>query len=375
MDKFIDETVVVPTGDFLRQVIGSTNVSSATVKRIARKRGIFTTDNAKLKTSPSLIKTGVSPSEYLTIKEEYKSREDQLKSKVRSINWSSDRDIRDALPEDINYNEFLEDKLGSCRLVSQPQQILVDNNPNHVAIDFEIERTDNIQNLGKNKTTHKGRVEFKKEDGEVRTNLIMNHTSKETADFGNALISSSVKEFKKSGDISKNEEIIKIGFYDFNNKERVQFLTDLSRNVVYTKLKFIDTKDIQVSPDENKSNPPDDLKWMRDKVAELKLSGKSLHELFFLEEEKYYDFILIYGITCSYAFESDEFNANCTIEYSFGTNKKILDDSELTLNINVSDIKTSNDKKVTKNEASKIILDSLEKYKLEAYSKYKKTNL
>lgn len=371
MDKNIDETVVVPTGDFLRQVIGSNNVSSATVKKIVRRRGIFTTDNSKLKTSPPLIKTGVAPSEYLTIKDEYKSREDRLKSKVRSINWGSNRDLRDALPEDINYKKFLEDKFGSSRLVSQPNQTLVDNNPNHVAIDYEIERTDNIQNLGKNKTTHKGRVEFKREGEGVRTNLIMNHTSKETADFGNALISSCVKEFKKSGDISQDEEIIKISFNDFSNKKRVQFLTDLSRNVSHKKLIFIDTKDIQVSPDENKSNPPDDLKWMRDKVDELKLSGKSLHELFFLEEDKYHDFILIYGVICSYSFESDEFNAKCTIEYSFGTNRKILDDSELTLNINVSDIKKSDDRKFSKDEASKIILDSLEKYKLEAYEKYK----
>lgn len=71
------------------------------------------------------------------------------------------------------------------------------------------------------------------------------------------------------------------------------------------------------------------------------------------------------------SFESDEFNAKCTIEYSFGTNRKILDDSELTLNINVSDIKKSDDRKFSKNEASKIILDSLEKYKLEAYERYK----
>ncbi len=373
MDKnIVDETVVVPTGDFLRQVIGSSNVSSPTVKKIARRRGIFTTNNSKIKTSPSLIKTGVSPSEYLIIKDEYKSKEDQLKSKVRSINWSSNRDIRDALPDDINYNEFLADKLGSCRLVSQPQQTLVNNNPNHIAIDFEIERTDNIQNLGKNKTIHKGRVEFKKEDGEVRTNLIMNHTSKETLDFGNALISSSVKEFKKSGDIAKKEEIIKIGFYDFDNKNRIHFLSDLSQKVLYTKLTFIDTKDIQISPDEDKSNPPADLKWMRDKVDELQLSGKSLHQVFFIKEDKYYDFLLIYGVTCSYAFESDNFNANCIIEYSFGTNKKVLDDSEITLKINVSDIKTSNDKKVSKDEASKVIVDSLEKYKLEVYEKYKK---
>ncbi|KRG33643.1 MULTISPECIES: hypothetical protein [unclassified Psychrobacter] len=249
----------------------------------------------------------------------------------------------------------------------------IENDPNCIALDFEIERKDLTKNLGENITHHFGRLELKKCGQEMQVNININHTSKETLKFINILTKDIIKHFKNEGKIDKNAEIINIKFYDFDNKNRILFLLQLSQKVLYTSLIFKDTKNVQICPDDDISNPPDEIKWMRDKIENSRLSGKELHNTFFIKESNYLDYILMFGITCSYYFEGDDFNANCEIEYEFSSRKDLLDGSELTLNINVTDIKTNDNKNISKSKASKVILDSLEKYKLESYKEYKKT--
>ena len=60
------DEILLPTRDFLRQLMGHTMVKEASVKKILRGRGIFSGSGAKEVTAPLLIKTGISPSEYMS---------------------------------------------------------------------------------------------------------------------------------------------------------------------------------------------------------------------------------------------------------------------------------------------------------------------
>lgn len=367
------ENHIVPTNDYLRQIIGNSYITEANLKKILRQRGVFTSSSSKKIIAPIIIKTGISPNEYNQLADSYKSSENQLKSKNRSIAWQSKDSLIDSIPANFDYSSLLEDDFGTCNLVSQPYFVTIDNNPNCIALDFEIERKDLTKNLGENITHHSGRLELKKDDQEMQVSININHTSKETLKFINILTKNTIEHFKSEGRIDKDAEIINIRFYDFNNKNRILFLLQLSQKVLYTDLTFKDTKNVQICPDDDISNPPDDIKWMRDKIENLKLSGRELHNTFFIKEKNYFDYILMFGITCSYYFEGDDFTANCEVEYEFSSKKDLSDGSELTLNINVTDIKTNDNKNISKSKASKLILDSLEKYKLESYKEYKKT--
>lgn len=363
----------MPTGDFLRQIIGSTNISDATLKKLLRKRGIFTGECSRKDLAPYLIRTGLSPNEYNTLIEMYKTKENQLKSVVRSIRWNSNEDLIEAIPEGFDFDSLLEDSLGVCELVSNPQFSAVNTDPNHVEVSFEIRRKDITKNLGDNVSFHKGILEIKKDSGQVaQINMTITHTSKETLAFANSLSTSLVNHFKQNGHIDSKEEIIKIKFHDFDNKSRVLFLKDLTQKVLYTSLTFRDTKNARICIDENKSNPPDKILWMRDKIDDMSLTGKDLHKIFYLDDDSFFEYLLLFGLTCSYDYQSQDFNANCKIDFSFSKRKDLLDGSELNLDIVVTDIKTNSTSKVSKDKASKIILDSLEKYKLEMYHQYKK---
>ncbi len=361
-----DKNILLPTGDYLRQLIGQTNVTPVEIRKLARKRGIFTSVEDKKTVGPLIIKTGLSPCEYSELKESYKQKEDNPKYTTRSISWSSDSSLYETLPEIIDYDALLNDQFGVCKLVCPPEFIAENSNPNHISLDFEMSRDDLTKNWGENTTYHKGRVEFKKSDGEMKVNLSLTHTAKETKYFANKLAENMISHFKNEGHINQDEQIKSIKFNDFSNESRIKFLNDLTQKARYSVLIFTDTKDIHFSPDETKSNPPDELKWMRDKIDDMALKGKDLHSTFFVHDNKYHKFIQLFGLTCQYAYTCDGFSGSCKIQFEFSEGNSMSNESELTLNITMIKLEI-NDLGISRNKAKKEILDSLEKYKLEIH--------
>lgn len=362
-----DNSILLPTGDYLRQLIGQTNVNLSELKRLARKRGIFSSDDSKKIIGPLLIKTGLSPYEYSELRESYKEKEDNPKYKTRSIAWSSNSTLYEAIPKEVDYDSLLESQFGVCKLVRPPE--FVAENPNYISLDFEMSREDLTKNFGENITYHKGRVELKKEDGEMEVNLSLTHTAPETKDFANALVDKVITNFKNEGHIDRNEEIKSIRFKDFSNDNRVKFLNELTQQPKYSVLSFIDTKHIHFSPDKNKSEPPQKLLWMRDKIDDLSMKGKDLHSTFFVEDDSYYEYIQVFGLICHYSYSCSDFEGKCKIQFEF-SGSNITNETELTLNIDMINLEVNNSG-MSKNSAKKKILNSLEKHKLEAYIKYR----
>ncbi len=56
-----NEEVLLPTRDFLRQLIGQTKVKNVELKNVLRARGVFTGSDQKEVSGPIIIKTGLSP--------------------------------------------------------------------------------------------------------------------------------------------------------------------------------------------------------------------------------------------------------------------------------------------------------------------------
>ncbi len=365
------ESVLLPTGDYLRQILGQSKVKKNEVKSLLRSRGVFCGTDEKETTVPVLIKTGLSPSEYIEIRETYRTNEESQKYKSRSISWKSQDDISDALPDNVDYEAMLNDQFGIYQLTVPPSLTAIDGNPNHIKADFEITRKDPISNWGSNSTTHKGSVEFKKDDESNNITISMVHTAKETKEFGSKITDYLVNHFKDNEYIDKDENIVSINFLDFTNEGRVQFLNDLTQNVNKSIVRFIDTRDIHFSPDSMIENQPDNIDWMKDKIEDLKIKGKDLHSTFFVTDKSIHKFIKIYSLSCDYHFKNNELDGDCRILFDFSDNDAGSGASELTLNITSIKTKT-NDQGYSRSRVKRIILDSLESIKMSLYKNYKK---
>lgn len=365
--------VLFPTGDYLRQLVGQTNVQLIELKKITRKRGIFICNEDKKTVGTILIKTGLSPFEYSELKESYKTKEEREKTQTRSIKWSSDKSILDAISDSevMDYESLLDDQFRTCQLTKPPSFFSVNGNPNHITMDFEISRQDITKNWGDNETTHRGRIELKK-DSDNNLIVSLTHTAPETKKYVNKVLDRTIKQFKETGDIDKHLEIKVIKFSDFNNEGRIAFLNELTQHASSDKLVFQDTKDIDVSPDNDAENPPENLKWMIHKIEKLKLKGKELHSTFFIQEKQYHKYIKLFGLACEYKFECKDYSGSCKILYEFIQSDETQQTSELTLNITVIKIDVNNIG-ISKDDTKKLLLESLEKSKIDLYDKYKTT--
>lgn len=360
----------LPTRDFLRQLIAQPYVKPSELKNILRTRGVFTSNEDKKLLGNTLIKTGLSAEEYIQLKESYKTKEDNPKRQTRQIKWSSITTLFDALPDsDPDFESLLDDNFGTIKLSSRPSFYLPDNNnPELVRLDFEIERKDITKNWGESTSYHKGYIELEKNPSSLEVQLNLCYTSKEVKDFGNKLTKFLIGSFKKDKHIVENVKIVSIRFHDFDNKGRVKFLNELSYDWNLNELYFKDTKDLQFSPENLDDKAPENLKWMKDTIDDLKLKGKSIHSTFFVSNKEYHEYIKLYKIACDYSFAFTEYEGTCRINYEFhdidSHNSELVVDIT-NLNLSVSKIKISKD-------IIKIrLLKLLDTKKIELYEQYK----
>lgn len=365
-----NESVVLPTGDFLRQLIGQPKVTRSELKGILRARGVFVGVGEKEVIGPLLIKTGLSPCEYLELRESYKSKEESRKSKTRTIGWMSDASLLDAIPEEINYENLLNDQFGVYSIASASEFTAIGGNPDHLYMDFSIQRDDAIKNWGKNQVEHEGRVEIKKALDGKSISISLMHTAPETQSFGSKVSVSLIDHFKSGGYIDKDEKVKAIRFLDFTNEGRIMFMNVLTQAPQYTYLQFVGGVDIHFSPDHELGEPPEGIRWMKDKIEDLKMKGKSLESTFFIQDTDYYPFVQLFGVQCNYKFEASEYSGTCRILFEF-SDRSELSSSELILNLSQLSLKTNRTGE-PKEQLKKKILSSLEQYKIEMYDKYRK---
>lgn len=364
-----NEEVLLPTRDFLRQLIGQTKVKNGELKNVLRSRGVFTGSDKKEVLGPILIKTGLSPFEYVDLRESYRTKEESSKSKTRTISWDSESNLLESLPEVMDYEALLNDQFGVFSLSSMSNFTTSNDNPNHVYIDFEIDRSDPVKNWGENTVTHGGRVEIKKSTDGKSLNISLSHTAPETIDFGNRISNSLIKHFKSEGHIKQNDDVTIIRYSDFTNESRVQFLNDLTQNVSHSILRFVDTRDIHFSPDHSVSNPPQNIAWMKDKIEDMKMKGQGLHSTFFVSDKSIHPYIQLFGLQCDYGFQGDNCSGTCRLLFEF-SDKDESSGGELTLNLSMLRLE-ANEEGLTRSAVSKLVIESLERYKMEAYEKHR----
>jgi len=364
-----NEEVLLPTRDFLRQLIGQSKVKTAELKAVLRGRGVFTGSDQKEVTGPILIKTGLSPFEYIELRESYKTKEESPKSKTRTINWDSDANLLETIPDVIDYETLLNDQFGVFSVSSMSGFTAHNDNPDHIYMDFEIERNDAVKNWGENVVTHDGRVEIRKGEDGKSLNISLTHTAPETRDFGNKVASKLISHFKSEGHIKQDEQVKVIRFFDFTNESRVQFLNDLTQKASNSMLSFVDTKDIHFSPDHSIANPPSDIAWMKDKIEDMKMKGQGLHSTFFISDAAVHPFIQLFGVQCDYTFDGSDYSGTCRILFEF-SDKDESSGAELTLNLSMLKLET-NESGEPRSTLKKKIIESLERYKMESYDKHR----
>ncbi|ELA6645885.1 hypothetical protein RB979_001389 [Vibrio alginolyticus] len=358
----------IPTGDYLRQFIGNSMIKGGDIRDILKKRGTFSSSNDKKVLGPLLVKTGISPEEFESLKESIQTKEENPKVQTRKLTWASEETLVDAIPHDFDFSGLIEDPFGISTVDNDPCFSLAGDgkDPNHLVADIIIKRTDKTKNFGDDTSYHNCSIELKlDDDNNIDLNITVKHSSKESLSVINKVSSRVHNHLKTNGYVSK-EPMKKILFGDFTNENRVDFLIELAKSrEMY--LYYQDIKKIYFAPDEHvKGVKPQEIEWFEKKVKDLMFKGEKLDSSIFLIKPELKKHLKLYSISSSHELNDSDHQGTCVLNLYF---QGMEANSELMMEVDGLKIQ----QKLASENKSNIklqVLKFLETKKLELYDKY-----
>jgi len=371
MSESSNGQVFLPTGDYLRQLIGQPEVTGNLMKRLGRSRGCFSSDSSKDTIGSVLIGTGMSPVEIVDLAEFYIEKEAKEKFITRSIDWeNTDLRLTDVLDvNEISLENLFTGTFDTLNFSKAPRLEMIGKSGDTAVIKFEIERNSPTKNWGASTTNHPGKIELKLDREEKQLRIGITHTSSETKSVAGNLSNRAIKQLKDKAWIPKEAVIVAIKFSDFSNQERISFLNEVCRPKS-SLLEFEDTKDITFCSDASVPNHPKELAWMTDRIDMLKAKGQDLHSTFFIKDIQIHPYLKVFGIECSYLIQGHNYSGRCQLSFEFqARQKEKFDEAELVFQI----VSTKLDSKGCSTSAvnSDISID-IEQHKMAVYNKYRK---
>lgn len=306
----------LPFGESLRGVLQHPSISKTDINRLLKSKGIFVSNTDDETTFPLLLTNYISPYEFDIVKNRLKSRDDREKTITRTFKWSSKDDLINSIPDNLNVQEIIDSVYPRYTVIGNPSFHMVGRNPNNIVLEFTCESQNFSKEWFRTDNQFKGSVAIEKKmsdnDG-VQLQIV--HTSPETTEIANKVVTKLETHFKEKRYIDADKGIARITFGDFTNEQRVLFFlrfTGGSTTLEFTKASYID---IAPSPEEKL---PTDINWMElAKVKELHINGENLHEIHFIKEKAIHKYIELCEMTILYEFKTSSAEGNCTIKFGF----------------------------------------------------------
>ncbi len=364
-----DTDQILPYGEMLRGFMEQPFVTKGDLKQVLRNRGIFTHTTEKANMIPILISTILSPREFDFLKECQISKEDNPKVITRTIKFDSQETLFDSIPEILDVNSILDLAYANFKVTGSPSFIPIDNNHERIKIDFIVERKDMSKNWATVKNIFFGSLELSKTVGTDEVKIVITHTAPETRQVATKLASHMVEHFKDKGLIDSSANVERILFSRFSNPKRISYLFSLTKESCSQMLEFIDIVDVQFSPDI--INPlPEGIDWMEQKITDLKLNGRTLHQTIFFTDIKYHNFIRLYNVDSKFKFDVKGLTGQCVFSVGFPDYSKEKNlNSEMEVNIKSISFDNSSIN-VSKSEVKQILLREIENQKINSFKLY-----
>lgn len=358
----------IPTGDYLRQFLGNQMIKPADIKDILKSRGIFSSSNDKKILAPILVRSGISPTEFESLKDSIQTKEENPKIQSRKLKWQSSENLLNAIPHDFDFSNLIDDPFGVISIDNAPVFTAAGDgkDSNHLIAEIIVKRNDKTKNFGDDVSYHKCSIELKIDDEKnMDLNIFTKHSSKESLSLVNK-ISRRIHSYLKSNNYVDDQPLEKILFGNFSNESRINFLIEMAKSSAKY-LYYKDMQKIHMSPDENiQGKAPDEIELFEKKVNDLMFKGKDLDSSVYLQKNEIKKYIKLCSVTSRYELDDHEHQGSCSVKIyfpDFDNNSELL--------MEVENLKIQRKLPVEMKSDIKLqILKFLETKKLKLYSKH-----
>lgn len=319
----LSNTSILPYGPQLNSLLWSSSLTEADLRRFLRRKGIFVCFDDKKDLIPLLTTTLLSPREFEFLKDMHTLKEEIPKRHSTILRVKNLVNFGNILDPNFDITSLVNEEFCSYSFVGAPLFEIKGKAGDRLELNFEVEHYDPSRNWFEAKTVSKGTVSFdKKADGTY--SVSSTQTSKEAKALNKSVINYVKMQMKLAGVIDNGSEIV-TAFNIFSHEKRIAFLLDILFKGSAL-LQFLKITDIDVKPIDGVTLPDTpEVKWMQDRIKQLKLHGDGLENTFFVDSTKYHSCLLFPRIEADCNFSTDEADGVCSITLHFSDYPRKID--------------------------------------------------
>ena len=344
-------------GDRLRLLLSQPYVTTAELRSLLRKRGVFCGDATKDELIPFLTGGLLSEEELNLLSKLAIVREQTPKRRTSFACCESDLSLNDVLKDEVSIADLIKDDFRSFEIVEETPFTAVDGNPDALQKDYKVRRTEWSRDWTQSDKEFSASVIATKNGGNVE--FVAVHSSVETEQINNSIKRTVVDQIRVVSPAVVEEKLTFAAFDNINRVRFFKFFTDAwSKTVIFDK-----ATDLGVRPAETSDGAiKDNLKWMINKVSELRIAGDAVHDIEFLTDDSYYPQIIITRMEARYFFKLEATVAICDVVFEFADFSRRRNDAEFQIGVKGIRI-TDGLGEFKSNQIEKIVFESLESRK------------
>lgn len=309
----------LPFSGDLQPLLEQPYITISVLRDLLKRRGTFINSPEKNDFISFLKLSFLTPDEFDFLMGLAIDREEKKKVRNDYDELTADRGVSlaSALPtlEDLAIRDLLSDKVPNCSLLGTPTLERV--SAKHYRLKFVLRRRNLYSNWLKSEQEFTAEINFKKDDekGVVKTESW--HTSEETRKACRIIAGASRKSMIKSGLIEKDQTTT-LRFNSFDNYSRIGFFMNFTGSFPGEDYEFEKLVDLSLRLDESIDCDDERLKWMKQKVSKLNLSGTALQDTFFVSDKLCRKYLHVWRFECRYKFSKVGGQGTITVAFEFG---------------------------------------------------------
>lgn len=365
----------IPWGENLKGLVSQTKCTAATINDILRERGVFCASSEKVNTVPNMIKSLLSPAESYELLNSIKTKEKLDKVNFRSYEVKQDSDLLDLVSGLMDTDDLQSTDYVNYEVVDFNDFTSLDGiSSNALTLDFEVSRKDILDDWYESEKFFKGSVEIKKcsdSKSGINISVKLNHSSPETKEVADKIISIVEKSLIDDGVIDEPEQGGRVLFDDFTNENRIKFLNNLASQHTGYEFYHKTINDFNFTPDKDQDTTKlkHDTNLLEKDINKLRVSG-DLENIITVKWKHIHPYIKATKVVATYTIEYESYSGECKVSYEFSDyNKRKLVNPELCINFVNLKLKSAPPSVI--HDVQSIIMREIETRKNELLVKYK----
>ncbi|QMV54212.1 hypothetical protein [Ewingella americana] len=370
----------IPSGDELKNLVSQQNCNSTMINNLLKERGLFCGVAEKSGTVPNLITSLLSPDESYDLLTSIKTKEKLDKVNFRNFNLTQDIDLLDEVSGFIDAGKITKTGYINYEISDFSDFTSLDGRSNNsVIMEFEICKTDILDDWYITEKFFKGSVEIKKDcnsitgDSQLLMNVKLNHTSPETKEIAENVISLIEGHLENNNIIEHSPHRGKVLMDDFENEKRVKFLNELASLHIGYLFYHQKIDDVHFNPDHSTGYEKQSdavTNFLEKDIDQYRVKG-NLENIISIKWKHIHPYVRVTKVVASYTISYESYSGECKVAYEFSEyGRKTPVNPELCITFINIKVKGASPSKI--HDIQSNIMREIELRKVELLTKYRR---